>query len=67
MACWALVCRSVPDVILAEGEDDSDDEDDDTVLLQWDKSAEVISLLYTKMSLPMYKAEELWRRKSFSY
>lgn len=30
-----------PDVILAEGEDDSDDEDDDTVLLQWDKREEV--------------------------
>ncbi|WZY94378.1 hypothetical protein YC2023_066707 [Brassica napus] len=27
-----------PDVILAEGDEDSDDEDDDTVLLQWDKN-----------------------------
>ncbi|CAN7098441.1 unnamed protein product, partial [Brassica rapa subsp. narinosa] len=30
-----------PDVILAEGEEDSDDEDDDTVLLQWDKNEDV--------------------------
>ncbi|KAH0925536.1 LOW QUALITY PROTEIN: hypothetical protein HID58_017792 [Brassica napus] len=31
-----------PDVILAEGEEDSDDEDDDTVLLQWDKNEDDI-------------------------
>ncbi|CAN6891966.1 unnamed protein product, partial [Brassica oleracea var. botrytis] len=53
-----------PDVILAEGEEDSDDEDDDTVLLQWDKNEDldlsslgavntVFAALFSKLGVPM--------------